>query len=66
MTNVPFTICWTSAMSGSRRSSSCKTKREALREAKQLYTDGARDISVSQYVNGYAKEINWRIALRNK
>ncbi len=66
MSNTPFTVSWTSALSGSRNSSSCSTKAQALREAKALYTEGARNISVSEFANGRSKEINWRIALRTK
>ena len=61
MTQAPaFTVHWTSAMSGNRRSSSCSTKAQALREARDLFTEGARNISVSKYSNGSATDINWR------
>lgn len=66
MSNAHFTVSWTSALSGNRNSSGCSTKAQALREARALYTEGARNISVTQFTNGIAKDINWRIALRTK
>lgn len=66
MDKAPFVVSWISALSGNRNSSSCKDKKAALREAKALYFEGARNISVSEFSNGRAKDINWRIALRSK
>jgi hypothetical protein len=66
MTTPAYTVSWTSALSGNRNSSACATKQAALREAKALYTEGARNISVTKFANGMATEVNWRIALRTR
>lgn len=55
-----FTVHWTSALSGSTRSSSCINKTQALREARALFVEGARNISVSKFSNGMAIDVKWR------
>jgi hypothetical protein len=55
-----YTVHWTSALSGTPRSSSCINKPQALREARELFVEGARNISVSKFSNGTATDINWR------
>lgn len=61
MSKTPsFTVHWTSAMSGNRRSSACSTKAQAIREARELFVEGARHMSVSKFSNGNAIEINWK------
>jgi len=67
MTTAPkFTVHWTSALSGNRLSSACATKKAGLAECKALYTEGARNISLSEFKQGVgAIDINWRVALRN-
>ena len=55
-----FTVSWTSALSGNRRSSACSTKALAVREARALFVEGARYISVTKFANGIAVDINWR------
>ena len=55
-----FTVSWTSALSGKRLSSACRTKALAVREARALFVEGARNISVTKFANGMATDINWR------
>jgi hypothetical protein len=59
-----FTVHWTSALTGNRNSTTCATKQHAFKEAKALYEEGARNISVSKYNGSVAVELNWRVALR--
>jgi len=67
MTTSPkFTVHWTSALTGSRNSISFWKKAQGLTECKDLYKEGAKDIRLTEFNQGTgAKEINWRIALRN-
>ena len=66
MTTPKFTVHWTSALSGTRNSSACTTKKAGMAECKALYEEGARNIGLSEYKQGIgARDINWRIALRN-
>ena len=55
-----YTVSWTSALSGNRLNSSCSTKAQAVREARALFVEGARYISVTKFTNGIAVDINWR------
>jgi hypothetical protein len=57
-----FCVSYTSALSGIRNSSACKDKRAALREARQLFQEGARNIRVVQYdtESRIAIDINWK------
>lgn len=55
-----FTVSWTSAVSGNRQHSSCSTKAQAVREARALFVEGARYITVTKFVDGMATDINWR------
>jgi len=66
--NAPaFTVHWTSPMSGNRLSSACATKKAGMAECKALYMEGARNISLSEYKKGIgARDIDWRVALRNR
>jgi hypothetical protein len=61
-----FTVSWTSAMSGTRKSSTCATKAAAQREARDLYAEGAKNITVTQFKTGIgAVSVEWRKTLRN-
>lgn len=54
-------------MSGNRLSSACATKKAGMAECKALYMEGARNISLSEYKKGIgARDIDWRVALRNR
>lgn len=67
MTTAPkFTVHWTSALTGTRRSISLSTKAQGLAECKELFKEGAKHIRLTEFKQGIgATEINWRIALRN-
>lgn len=55
-----FTVSWTSALTGNRRSTAASTKALAVREARALFVEGARHITVTKFENGMATDINWR------
>lgn len=57
-----YTVMWTSALSGNHSSSACKDKKRAVREARALFTEGARNISVTKYdpVSKIAVAVDWR------
>ena len=55
-----FTVSWTSALSGNRLSSACSTKALAVREARALFVEGARNITVTKFTGGIAVDVNWR------
>ena len=67
MTTAPkFTVHWTSALTGTRNSSACATKKAGIAECKALYEEGAKDMRLSEFKQGIGgTDINWRIALRN-
>lgn len=65
MKTPEFTVHWTSALSGSNLSTACSTKKQALKECKALYTEGAKNIRLSQFKPGIgAIDIDWRAAKR--
>lgn len=63
---MSFVVSYTSALTGNRNSTGCTTKSKAFKEAKALYEEGARNITVTTLVNGMAIELDWRVALRNR
>lgn len=67
MTASPkFTAHWTSALTGTRRNISLKTKAEGLKECKELYKEGAKNIRLTEFHQGIgAIDIDWRKSLRN-
>jgi hypothetical protein len=66
MTSPKFTAHWTSALTGTRKNISLKTKAEGLAECKALYKEGAKNIRLSEFKQGIgATDIDWRLSLRN-
>ena len=58
---INFGVIWTAPLSGVRKLLYFSTKTEALREAQQLYREGAQWISTFKVLEGNRSiEFNWR------
>lgn len=58
---APYGVSYASALTGNRRVIHHKTKAAALKDAKALYNEGAKDIRVFHYMKGTgAIDIDWR------
>lgn len=60
-----YTVQWKSAASGRWQSSAYGTKAEAVKDARSLAAEGARNVSVSVFRDGRAENVEWRKAESN-
>lgn len=64
---TPYGVSWKSALTGSRNTSYHKTKSAAMKEAYELYKEGAKNIDAFKYSENIgAISFDWRIQKRLK